>query len=385
MANKESSAKKKRTRIAQTDVPNFSLDEAIRVPRAIVDNYAGQPATPLQVAKAMDMSPTSGTFRNLCGASIAYGLTEGGYNASEIAVKDIAKRILRPLEDGQDLAARREAILLPRVIGEFLRKYDNSPLPKENIAQNVLETMGVPADRTQGVLAIILDAAKSVGFITSIKNKDYVDLSSPHGAAIPPDTLADTDHSDGDEPAGSDDTGDEGIDLTPKFNAPPMANSSADPKDAQRARRVFITHGKNKAFVEPIKKLLGFGEMTPVVSVDKQSVSKPVPDKVMDDMRSCGAAIIHVESEKEVFDKDANEHVMINPNVLIEIGAAMALYGRRYILLVRQGVNLPSNLQGLYEVRYNGDTLDGDATIRLLEAINEIKNNPLPSANAAKP
>jgi predicted nucleotide-binding protein len=48
--------------------------------------------------------------------------------------------------------------------------------------------------------------------------------------------------------------------------------------------------------------------------------------------------------------------IAINPNVLMEIGAAMALYERRFILLVRQGVKLPSNLQGLYEVRYSGDT-----------------------------
>jgi predicted nucleotide-binding protein len=115
-----------------------------------------------------------------------------------------------------------------------------------------------------------------------------------------------------------------------------------------------------------------------IISVEKQSVSKPVPDKVMDDMRSCGAAIIHIEAEQKIIDKEAKEHIIINPNVLIEIGAAMALYGRRYILLVRDCVELPSNLQGLYEVRYKGDSLDGEATIKLLEAINDIKNNPMP-------
>ncbi len=118
--------------------------------------------------------------------------------------------------------------------------------------------------------------------------------------------------------------------------------------------------------------------MTSVISIEKQSVSKPVPDKVMEDMRSCSAAIIHVDAEQTLIDKDAKEHKIVNPNVLIEIGAAMALYGRRYILLVREGVELPSNLQGLYEVRYKGDALDGEATIKLLEAINDIKNNPLP-------
>ena len=70
---------------------------------------------------------------------------------------------------------------------------------------------------------------------------------------------------------------------------------------------------------------------------------------------------------------------MLNPNVLIEIGPAMALYGKRYILLVRDGVKLPSNLQGLFEVRYSGETLDATATIKLLEAIRDLKNYALPT------
>jgi predicted nucleotide-binding protein len=118
--------------------------------------------------------------------------------------------------------------------------------------------------------------------------------------------------------------------------------------------------------------------MDPVVSVERQSVSKPVPEKVMDDMRGCGAAIIHVDADRTIIDRDSAEHVLLNPNVLIEIGAAMAFYGRRFILLVRDGVKLPSNLQGLYEVRYSGETLDANATIKLLEAIRDIKNYSLP-------
>ena len=61
----------------------------------------------------------------------------------------------------------------------------------------------------------------------------------------------------------------------------------------------------------------------------------------------------------------------------------MAFYGRRFILLVRDGVKLPSNLQGLYEVRYSGETLDAVSTIKLLEAIKDIKNHPLPTESDA--
>jgi hypothetical protein len=57
----------------------------------------------------------------------------------------------------------------------------------------------------------------------------------------------------------------------------------------------------------------------------------------------------------------------------------MAFYGRRFILLVHESVKLPSNLQGLFEVRYSGQTLDASATIKLLEAIKDIKNYALPT------
>ena len=57
----------------------------------------------------------------------------------------------------------------------------------------------------------------------------------------------------------------------------------------------------------------------------------------------------------------------------------MALYGKRFILLVRDDVQLPSNLQGLYQVRYSGEKLDSDVTIKLLQAISDIKNYPLPN------
>src|ERR1700741_2708579 len=88
----------------------------------------------------------------------------------------------------------------------------------------------------------------------------------------------------------------------------------------------------------------------------------------------------HPRSADQIIkDAEGVEHVILNPNVLIEIGAAMAFYGRRCILLVRDGVKMPSNLQGLYEVRYSNESLDATATIKLLEAIKDIKNNALPT------
>lgn len=302
----------------------------------------------------------------LCGASIAYELTEGGYNAPEIKLTSLGKRIVRPTSEGDDLAAKREALLKPRVVREFLTRYDNSPLPKDNIAQNVLNDIGVPTERTSEVLASIIESAEALGLITEIRGKRYVDLNGCSPLSESDDNSVEGDHEES-----------EAVTQFHNRDIPvDLAAIAVTGADNAKLRRVFITHGKNKEFVDPIRQLLTFGEMEAVVSVEKQSVSQPVPEKVMNDMRSCGAAIIHVEDELTLIDQEAKEHVVLNPNVLIEIGAAMALYGKRFILLVKDGVKLPSNLQGLYEVRYAGANLDGTATIRLLQAINEMKKTP---------
>lgn len=363
---------KKRTRISQEDVPAHALEEALRIAVAIRDNFGKTPAPPLRVASAVGLSPTSSHFKMLCGASIAYGVTAGGYNASTISITPLGDRILRPKTDGDDLIAKREAFLRPRVVREFLHQYDGSPLPREDIACNVLEDLGVPAERAAQVFSIISTEATSLGLSQSIKGKVYVDLT---GVAEPSPNAVPSESPDGADAASS------GSATTLPAGIASAAQSASLPASlaSSQIRKVFVTHGKNREFVEPIKQLLQFGELEAVVSVERQSVSQPVPDKVMTDMRSCSAAIIHVEGEMRLIDSEAKDVIVLNPNVLIEIGAAMALYGRRFILLVRDGVKLPSNLQGLFEVRYEGDKLDGNATIRLLQAINELKRQPPPN------
>ncbi|MCP6718814.1 MAG: nucleotide-binding protein [Patescibacteria group bacterium] len=365
----------KRTYISQSDIPRYQLSQALRVANAIADNYGKKPTRPLRVAEAMEVLPASSNFRMLCGASIAYGLTEGGYNANLISLTPLAKRIVAPTVDGDDLSAKQEAILKPKIIREFLTKYDTSSLPAEKIGYNVLEEMGVPTVKTKETFDLILKSAKEVGFIREMKGKNFVDLSvtsgtkeNNNGETVSPDESENI----------TDEIGDQNnLDLAPSDDqTKETMKQTGDVK--KRLQRVFITHGKNQAFISPIKKFLIFGGFEPVVAVERQTTSQPVPEKIIGEMQSCGAAIIHIEAEQKLISTKGKEQVILNPNVLVEIGAAMALYGKRFVLLVKEGVDLPSNLQGLYQVRYSNSSLSSGETIKLLEAINDIKNHSLP-------
>src|SRR5688572_13436613 len=110
-------------RFLQTELPLTTLQDAARIASALIDNYGGNPTLPPDVAVALGISPTSSGWRNLCGSSIAYGLTDGGWNAEVITLQPLGRKLVAPEAEGEDIAARREAILRPRVARDFFERY----------------------------------------------------------------------------------------------------------------------------------------------------------------------------------------------------------------------------------------------------------------------
>lgn len=369
----KSAAADKRVYFSQGDFPQATLQQAQKIASALVDNFAGKDGSPPDVALAIGISPTSSGWRTLTGSSIAYGLTDGGVNANSIKLTPLGRRLVTPEEEGADLAARREAIMKPRILKEFFERYRRAKFPNDAIASNVVRSLGVPSDRVEAALDVIKANGRYAGIIRETPTGPFVNLESP-GVPAPTATPELPEHDLDDEPAASRGEGSEAGTKTdaiaPTSLAPQTPPTVAfDPK----SNRVFISHGKHKSIVSQIKELLAFGNFDPVVSVERESTAIPVPEKVFEDMRSCSAGVIHVGSEGKYLDREGGEHSKINDNVLIEIGAAMALYGRKVILLVERGVTLPSNLQGLYRCDFEGDRLEYEATMKLLKTFSQFR------------
>lgn len=361
----------KRAYFRQADFPLFTLQECQRIAGALIDNFGGRDGSPPDVALAIGSSPTSSQWRDMAGAAIAYGLTEGGPQAAVIKLLPLGRKLAAPEAEGEDVAARREAILKPRIALEFFEKYRRAKFPGDLIAFNVLRSLGIPLDRTDKALEILKANGRYAGIVRETPTGPFVNLDSP---GIPgPTTTA---------PAQGAAISEESplVDLTRADASLPFSTATgastsvpAAPVMDPKANRVFITHGRQRAVVNQIKELLTFGSFEPVVSVERESTAIPVPEKVFEDMRGCAAGVIHVGREGKYLDGDGAEHTKINDNVLIEIGAAMALYGKKVILLVERGVNLPSNLQGLYRCEFEGDKLDYDSTMKLLKTFSQFR------------
>ena len=144
-------------------------------------------------------------------------------------------------------------------------------------------------------------------------------------------------------------------------------SASGDATVAKRERRVFIARRSSAKIIEQVKELVAFGKFEAVVAKERDAAARPFLHELMDEMRGCDTAVIHVGMESA-----SSGLFWVGGDALIEIGAAMALYGRNFILLVEEGVELPSNLHGLAECRYSGEGLDMAATMKLLKAFNEL-------------
>lgn len=355
-----SAAAEKRTFLSQSDFPVATLKDALIIPRALADNFAGSDTPPHDVAMAINLSPTGSQWRMLAGCALAYGVTNASFSAERIALTDLGRRIVMPPVEGDDRTASIEALLRPRIMKEFFQRYDKNKFPREDIARNVLAQMGIPRDRVDTYLEILMANGKDFGIIRDTKTGPFVALES--SATMRPSAGLTMPAQPEEEKSGSN-----------SANVLPLPIDPTSATAAALNNRVFISHGKNRKIVDQLKTVIGYGNFEPVVSIDTETVSKPLSDKVLDDMRSCSFAVIHVEDEQILLDSAGEKHVHLNQNVLVEIGAALALHKSRFVLLVKEGVQLPSNLQGLYQCRYAGDTLDFDATMKLLKAFNDFR------------
>jgi hypothetical protein len=72
----ESEDKKKRVNFNQTDFPQFSLEAVLSIPKTIYEHYAGHPTRPIDIAAALNRSPSSSDWRYITGAAVAYGVIQ---------------------------------------------------------------------------------------------------------------------------------------------------------------------------------------------------------------------------------------------------------------------------------------------------------------------
>lgn len=350
-------------RVSQADVPRHSIAEARRVAQVIEDHYGGRSASPLDVATSLDSTPSSSWFRTVTGAAVAYGLTEGAYNSSDIKLTALGRRLVAPMTEGDDHAALVEAVQRPRVMREFLAKYDRKKLPPEAIARNVLAGLGVDKEATERTLKVILDSAETARILRKLKGDDWVDLRSGPTTATE-ETVEEIDG--------------EPVDDVDPITATAVRTTAADTTTAAptayRAAatipmKIFVAHGRSKKPLEQLKQVLNEWQVPFVVAIDEPNAGRPISEKVAELMKSCTAGIFIFTADDEFQDATGDPIFRPSQNVIYELGAASLLYGRKIVVFKESGVTFPSDFSDLGWIEFERDALDAKAVDLLRELI----------------
>ncbi len=330
--------------------PRDSFKRSITIAESIEKNNAGKPYDRLDLAKSLNWSPNSSGFRQLIASSSRYGLTEGSHSADKITLSALGSSIVAPTSEEEKAEALREALLKPDLFRKVIEYYNKKMLPKEELFKNTLrKEFGVVVEDIESCYEVLLMNLRDYGLIQSIKGNEFLQLDklAPHEA----------------EQLEVPSVGEPGVTQAP---VPPIGAPEIPTKP-----RVFISHSKNKKIPDQLKQMLAFGGFEWEIAVERETTAIPIPEKVFGLMRKCNCAVINVSADEQ--EKREEGGYGINQNVLIEIGAAFLQYEKRVILLVDKRVQLPSNLQGLNALYYEGDELSWETGMRLQKALTEFR------------
>jgi hypothetical protein len=119
------------------------LEQALRVPRAILDQNAGRAATLKDAASFLGVG-VSGNFNVEVSSGVKYGFLERP-EPGKIKPTERARKVLRPQTETDELDGLREAVLEAPVMSDVYKHYRGENLPDRTFFKNtVTQAYGVP-------------------------------------------------------------------------------------------------------------------------------------------------------------------------------------------------------------------------------------------------
>lgn len=123
--------------------PRHSVEKALRIPRAILEQNAGKPCTPKEAAAFLGVGP-GGPFSVEIGSAAKYGFIERP-TEGKIQPTELARKILRPQNADEVTKGYREAVLNAPEISDVYKHYRGENLPDDTFFRNTLvDTFKIP-------------------------------------------------------------------------------------------------------------------------------------------------------------------------------------------------------------------------------------------------
>ncbi len=170
---------KEKKEIKVPPYPRHSLEKALRIPRAILEQNAGKECTDEESAIYVGVKFNRGPYYLETNSAIKFGLLERP-EAGKIKLTDISRKILKPQEKNDQLTGYREAVLKAPVISEIVSHYRGENLPDSTFFDNALtEKFKIPAGKLSEFKTIFFESLKTAELISEHDGKyRVIDISA---------------------------------------------------------------------------------------------------------------------------------------------------------------------------------------------------------------
>lgn len=134
--------------------PKNTLEEAVKIARAVEEQHAGNPMKPDMLAKAVGYNSTSDwRFLDLLRSANLYGLVDGRGKTTAVSLTDIGRDVVSPSSP----SARPKALQMAfRNVPEFQKVedfYQGKKLPEDEFFENTLyREFSIPRERIRAFI-----------------------------------------------------------------------------------------------------------------------------------------------------------------------------------------------------------------------------------------
>lgn len=174
--SKASPAKPRKLAPAPWTFPKNTLEEALKIPRAIEEQNAGNPMKPDMLAKAVGYNSTSDwRFLDLLRSANLYGLVDGRGKTAPVSLTEVGQDVVAPSSPNARPSALQKSF---RTVDDFRKVedfYRGKKLPEDEFFENTLfREFEIPRER---VKAFIETFTSNLNYLHAFQ----IDKSEPGG------------------------------------------------------------------------------------------------------------------------------------------------------------------------------------------------------------
>ena len=170
---KKSARAAKEVNAASARYPRHTVEKALRIPRAIVDQNAGKECSDRDSAKFAGVG-FNGPYKVELSSSIKYGFLSRP-KPGHVAVTERGRQAIRPQKPGDETDALRQAILDAPDISTVYKHYRGENLPDGAFFENALtDKFGIPASEVGKFTDIFVSSLKSAHLLEPLGDKQRV-------------------------------------------------------------------------------------------------------------------------------------------------------------------------------------------------------------------